>query len=311
MTPEELITSKEQTRAGFVAMALEKNMMAVPFVQEAKALRSLAAKVRLPRELLERDDLFAGLLAASGLSTKALTHLTANDKKKAIENLIDNFLEPTGKQFADELVYRYLLTKGDALGGQARNLAGMLGDRKFFRTLISVLNLAGIKYRWKDLQSGVWLDRPDDDSGIEKNIKALFWSRKRQTRLLITRSKLPLIGKNVDLILFDASPEDFHGNNLALFRHNARYVALGELKGGVDPAGADEHWKTANFALSRIKSGFQSLGLNPHTFFVGAAIAQSMAEEICRQIDSRVLERAANLSNDDQLASLCEWLVSL
>ncbi len=26
-------------------------------------------------------------------------------------------------------------------------------------------------------------------------------------------------------------------------------LMLGELKGGIDPAGADEHWKTANTVL--------------------------------------------------------------
>lgn len=311
MRPEELVTSKEQTRDGFVAMALEKNLMAVPFVEEAKALRALAARVKSPRELMEHENLTAGLLAASGLSTKALIHLHEDDKRKAIESLIDNFLEPAGEDFADELVYRYLLTKGDALGGKARNLAGMLGDAKFFRTLISVLNVAGVPYHWKDSRSGAWIEMSDEDAGIEKNTKALFWKKKDKTRLLSTRIKLPLIGKNVDLVLINATHDEYQGNDGSLFLQYARYVALGELKAGVDPAGADEHWKTANFALSRINSGFQGLGHNPHTFFVGAAIAHNMAEEICRQMDSRVLERAANLSNDQQLASLCEWLINL
>jgi type II restriction enzyme len=39
------------------------------------------------------------------------------------------------------------------------------------------------------------------------------------------------------------------------------------LKGGIDPAGADEHWKTAGSALLRIKRAFQAEGLAPATFF--------------------------------------------
>jgi len=45
---EELVTPYEQTRAGFVSMALEKNRKATPYVEEAKALKTLASKVASP-----------------------------------------------------------------------------------------------------------------------------------------------------------------------------------------------------------------------------------------------------------------------
>jgi len=37
-SPDDLVTSHEATRAGFVAMALEKNYLASPFVEQAKQL---------------------------------------------------------------------------------------------------------------------------------------------------------------------------------------------------------------------------------------------------------------------------------
>jgi type II restriction enzyme len=55
-TPEDLITSREQTRAGFIGMALEKNFLAVPYIEEAKALRALAKKVSDPIDLLNLQD---------------------------------------------------------------------------------------------------------------------------------------------------------------------------------------------------------------------------------------------------------------
>jgi len=122
---------------------------------------------------------------------------------------------------------------------------------------------------------------------------------------------LPLIGKNVDLVLLNATPQDLVGTERNLYLQNTRFVALGELKGGIDPAGSDEHWKTANFALNRVRSKFHTLGLVPATFFIGAAIERSMAGEIVQQLNSRVLDRAANLTKDDQLASICEWLMNL
>ncbi len=146
----DLVTSKEKTRAGFIALALEKNYLAVPYIEEAKALKSLASRIKKPNDLLEVNELRVGLLTASGLSEKSLNHLTEDDKTLAIKGLIEKFLKPAGEDFIDELVYRYLLTKGDALGGKARNLAGVLGERKFLRSLLSVFNLGGIDYQWKD-----------------------------------------------------------------------------------------------------------------------------------------------------------------
>jgi len=42
--------------------------------------------------------------------------------------------------------------------------------------------------------------------------------------------------------------------------------------------------------------------------FVGAAIGNSMADEIWQQLKKGTLSNAANLTNADQVASLCGWL---
>jgi hypothetical protein len=89
------------------------------------------------------------------------------------------------------------------------------------------------------------------------------------------------------------------------------YVALGELKGGIDPAGADEHWKTARTALTRIREAFAMHGLTPHTFFIGAAIEAKMAAEIWGMLETGTLENAANLTDDSQIAAVTRWLCSL
>jgi hypothetical protein len=89
-TADDLVTSREQTRAGFIAMALEKNYIAVPYIEEAKALKALAKKVKRPVDLLEEKDLRVGLLTASGLSDKSLNYLTEEDKNFAIKGLVEN-----------------------------------------------------------------------------------------------------------------------------------------------------------------------------------------------------------------------------
>lgn len=308
---DDLVTSREKTRAGFISLALEKNYLAVPYIEEAKALKSLACRVRNAKDLLDIKEVRVGLLTASGLSEKSLNYLTDDDQTIAIKGLIKEFLEPAGEYFIDELLYRYLLTKGDALGGKARNLAGVLGERKFLRSLISVFNLSGIAYHWKDEETDAWLPRPQDDTGIEKRIKGMFWTKDGHPRLMIMNITVPIVKKNVDLTILAGTITDLAKGKKSLTHSVDSYVALGELKGGIDPAGADEHWKTANSALERIRRSFAKRKEKPQTFFIGAAIENSMASEIFKQLKSGVIDNAANLTNDDQLASICEWIMNL
>lgn len=307
---DDLVTSRQETRAGFIAMALEKNYIAIPYIEEAKALKALASQVKKPKDLLQIIDLRVGLLTASGLSDKSLNYLNEDDRTIAIIGLIEKFLEPAGDNFIDELVYRYLLTKGDALGGRARNLAGSIGERKFLRALISVFNLSGIHYKWKDIETNTWLDKPKDDTDIEKRIKAIYW-KKTQDRLMMLNTNVPLVNKNVDASVLQATVEDLKNGKESIIHQPDKYIALGELKGGIDPAGADEHWKTANSALNRIRTSFDKKKLKPQTFFVGAAIENAMAVEIYKQLEKGVMNNAANLTNDGQLTAICDWVVNL
>lgn len=88
-------------------------------------------------------------------------------------------------------------------------------------------------------------------------------------------------------------------------------IMLGELKGGIDPAGADEHWKTANTALERIRTSYAAAGHPILTSFVGAAIEHAMSVEIFEQLRTGVMTNAANLTNNDQLVDYCNWLIDL
>jgi type II restriction enzyme len=304
---ESLVTTYEQTRSGFVQLALEKNNRMSPYVSEARTLHTIAASVTTPSKLLDIPEIQAGLMTASGISDKASKHLTKEDIRQAIQTMIEKYLEPQGSKFVEELVYRYLLVKGDALGGTMRNVAGALGQWKFTRAMLSALNLAGIDYQW--LSTGEWMPKLDDETGIEQNIKGLSWASisTGQQRTMIYNLTVPIVSKNIDICLFDSvanTPQ-------TLVRQPEITLLLGELKGGIDPAGADEHWKTANTALQRIRSKYQERDLHPKTIFVGAAIENAMAGEIWGQLSSGELTHAANLTNDTQLTKLTEWLIAL
>jgi hypothetical protein len=309
---ENLITPYEETRAGFISLALEKNRKATPFVNEAKALKIFASRAKKPKELLQINEIQNSLLTAAGVSDKARNHLQENDRKEAIKGLIETFLDPAGKLFVDELVYRFLLTRGDTLGGSMRNLAGALGEWRFTRILISTCSVTGKNFQYLDSKNKNWL-HPNSDPEIEKQVKGMYWISNGNKRTLIYNLTVPTVKKNVDLCLFDCAPDEivFGKNKDSAHFKPEKYLAMGELKGGIDPAGADEHWKTANSAIERIRKAFSNKNCHPKTFFIGAAIENAMAKEIYQQLKNNILSNGANLTNENQVVSLCDWLIKI
>lgn len=307
-TSVDLITPPEEIRAGFVALALEKSRQATPFVEQARALKVSAMRAKYPNDLLEIEGIRTALLTASGFSDKAATYTDETGKTTAIQNFIEKFLEPAGTNFVEELVYRFLLTRGDSLGGSMRNIAGKLAERKINRAIISALTLTETTYQWLNTVSNTWIAGKSDEADIELSLKALSWKKHKETRTLIYNRTIPIVRKNIDLCLLNCTPDEI---NPAIYKIPERFIAFGELKGGIDPAGADEHWKTAQTALTRIKDAFANANLSPSLFFIGAVIVDSMAQEIWNQLEEGTLKNVANLTNPDQVASLANWLVDL
>ncbi len=181
-----------------------------------------------------------------------------------------------------------------------------LAFRKIIYAVISTLFIAGIKYRWLDKITNRWYAQTNnrvDNEGLRA--KGLSWKNGNKDRTLIFNLTVPLVKNNVDLCLFNSSPDNLDETNAK------SYIALGELKGGIDPAGADEHWKTARSALERIRKSFAKIQLNPHIFFIGAAIEKKMATEIWNELQNGILTNAANLNEENQLASISHWLCNL
>jgi type II restriction enzyme len=309
-TSADLVTSREQTRAGFIAFALEKNRRSTPIIESAKSLKVLASKAKTAKDLLKISDIKPALFTAAGLSDKAVGYFTEEDKDKAILSLIENFLEPAGKYFVDEVVYRYLLIKGDSLGGTMRNIVGAIAQQKFVRTLLSNLSVSNIHYQWLDNKTKKWEEKPTDDFSIEEQLKALHWQNpKGKNRVLSFNLNIQIVKNNIDICLFNADIEEY--NNGDIVNTPEKILMLGELKGGIDPAGADEHWKTGNTALNRIRIAFAQHNLKLETSFIAAAIEKKMASEIFAQLQSKTLSNAANLTIDEQLVNYCDWLLKL
>lgn len=176
------------------------------------------------------------------------------------------------------------------------------------------MSISNIDYYWLNNETKKWQEKPSNDIDIEKRLKAIYWVKNGNHRILLLNANVPIVGKNVDLCLLNGTKDNLilKGKEIknSIHKDNSKYLSLGELKGGIDPAGADEHWKTANSALNRIKQSFAKISMKPSIFFIGAAIEQSMAEEIFKQLTNNELTNAANLHKEEQLIDLCKWLLN-
>jgi hypothetical protein len=141
---ESLITTHAEVRAGFIQLALERNRRATPCVEQARALKVAASKAASPKDLLRLQNIRTALVTAAGISEKAGKHMEEQDKTEAIKGLIAKFLEPAAENWIEELVFRFLLTRGDTLGGSMRNVGGALAQRKLSRALISARRRRGL-----------------------------------------------------------------------------------------------------------------------------------------------------------------------
>lgn len=288
-TATDLQTKHRAICDGFLAQALQKTEKAKPFVKDAKIFYKTLKKVKSIEEFLTFPKYRNDLASACGFSDKARSQLTETELNGAIKKVLTRIYKESGSEFREDILYRYLLTKGDTLGGSMRNLTGASAGTKLTEKIIE--RLSGGKKKTQLLKSKTG------------KIQRVIWDG----RTMLFDVKPRLIGKNIDVILI--SRGDIKTPEEDLLADKRNYIACGELKGGIDPAGADEHWKTANSALGRIRTAFGRSALA--LFFVGAAIESSMAKEIFKQLKSGKLTHAANLNDDEQVNDLVGWLLSL
>lgn len=309
----DLVSTHEKTRNGFLEYALRKSKESIPYIDKAKALKSiLEQKTNQPKDILKLDEIKKSCYQAAGVSVKANKYLTDDDLNDILLEFIKEFLEPAEGNYIDELIYRYLLTVGDALGGRMRNLVGSIANEKLTRNIISQLQVLDIDFEFYNKPSKTWLSSKNYNIDQVPDIRAIKWALKTgEKRQLVYNLTVPIVKKNIDLVVFNFHSKELSGTEYKKMISNPScYEILGELKGGVDPAGADEHWKTANSALTRARSSFKEHNIDIPLIFIGAAIENSMSKEIFEQYSNGKITNCANLTVENQLVNLCYWLVT-
>jgi type II restriction enzyme len=170
--------------------------------------------------------------------------------------------------------------------------------------------VSATNYQWLDNKTKKWENKPVNDFSIEEQLKALSWKNpKGKSRVLSFNLNIPIVRNNIDICLFSTDTALYSCGEIV--NSPEKIILLGELKGGIDTAGADEHWKTGNTALNRIRESFAKHNLKIDTSFIAAAIEKKMASEIFAQLQNGTLSNAANLTVDEQLVSCCDWLLKL
>jgi type II restriction enzyme len=281
----DLVTNRLARVKGFSWQASEKVSRSSGFIGLAKYFTEKAPIIDSIKSVRADAKLTEFVIAACMLSKKSLSHLDETIQDEIIENLID-FKKLKNEEYVKSLEQRYFLTSGDSLGGSMRNAIGQAAQTRLTETIIAKLEAQG--------------DSPKRVVNPSGKTTAIIWPDRR----VIFDKKPSFIGKSIDIIVVRGSSAK-SGN----IEKASDYVCCGELKGGIDPAGADEHWKTAKTALDRIHGSFTD-GRGPNLVFLGSAIEQSMAEEIFALMGSGWLTGACNINYANQFNEMIDIIVS-
>jgi hypothetical protein len=199
---------------------------------------------------------------------------------------------------------------GDSLGGSSRNEVGRVAMAHVMRRLIKHLHRRG------------WLDRivytlreslvPGTGRGqdivldIEPQVD--IGEKLDEIEAKYVKYKEVHLSNGVELLVdkqitwYDSSGKKY---NPTADLHSDRGESVdetemiwgAEVKGGADPAGSDEHWKTASRALARIlEDALESGHEKPPLSFIGTTIVKKVAVEIKAWMERGDLVSAYNLT---------------
>ncbi|EAB5457719.1 DUF1217 domain-containing protein [Escherichia coli] len=286
LKPEDLITTIDNRIDGFSWQASQKLGKADPYIEIADYARANIHKVHNVETLRNDPLLTTFIIAACMMSKKSLSHLNISMQNKIIEELID-FSKFNDSNYVQKLERRYLLTCGDSLGGSMRNAVGQNAQQLLGNCIVN--RLFNLGYNPK------LIHRSDKLVGITWGDKRISFDQKPK-----------FIDKSVDFIVVRGESA-----RVGTLENPSDYICCGELKGGIDPAGADEHWKTAKSALDRIVTAFNSKQISPPKLvFVGAAIEFAMSYEIFDLLENGWLAGAANILKEEQLHEVIDIIIN-
>lgn len=185
----DLVTTPDAIRQGFLTQASAKRDKATPYVDTALQFWAALQAADHIDKLLEIPHLRNDLIAVAGISVKARKFLSKDDLDTQVRQILNSIAQQSSSVVKEEIWARYLLTKGDAFGGQMRNWTGATAQQKLTAAIMSALQLAEVQVS------------TDPKSG---KIQRIAWGR----RIILFDTKPKLIDKNIDVILLNRQSVD-------------------------------------------------------------------------------------------------------
>lgn len=256
-----------------------------------------------------------------GLDTESFEMLGVAPSKEIARELSVYFNEITSSLILEGGVssYRHIVMMtanlGDSLGGTSRNEVGRVAMMRVINPLVRHLyaqdQLSKISYSLKG--KIVITDNDEDDEGIgavrrkrlkitsETDIDALLEQfetyRVLYHELEVKNGSRLLLNRQLKWNEEDTGKEHKVGPDLHSRVGDIDMLWAGELKGGADPAGSDEHWKTATEALDRILRAAEATKRpKPMLSFIATILVDRVARDAQSWIEQGKLTSVYNLT---------------
>jgi hypothetical protein len=200
---------------------------------------------------------------------------------------------------------------GDSLGGMSRNEIGRIASGQIVRMLASHLHQKGLlnsiiyrlKGRFDEDEESTQADYGDDqilfispNHNLEMELSRLDDYRVKYREITLNNGNRLLINRQLEWSNAEGKSYKI-GPDMVSQTHEIDLKWAGELKGGADPAGSDEHWKTATQALGRIREACEKTGRpKPELSFIATIIVERVAIEAQQWIEQDKLTSVYNLT---------------
>jgi hypothetical protein len=198
---------------------------------------------------------------------------------------------------------------GESIGGSWRNEVGRLAYAEviggFLRYLHDKGHLSTVSY---DLKGPLVIEEDAEEEFIAKDylltdgpdfpaqLAEIETNRVVYKTIALRNNHELLLNRQIEWIDLEGASYKI-GPDLSAFSTSDVLTWAGELKGGADPAGSDEHWKTATRAFDRILDAVEKTGRpKPKLSFVATILVDRVAREAAMWIQQGKLTSVYNLT---------------
>jgi hypothetical protein len=240
----------------------------------------------------------------------------AREISKYLNEVISGLLITIGKVSLNMHLQMFLANLGDSLGGTSRNDVGRSASALIVKYIALHMHTKGvlesISYSIKEgfevddeeesqRNEGVYKAEITPDLDLASLLASLEKQRVKYKELRFTNGLSLLLDRQIKWTALSEDGNqiskkfgvDFHSTE----DNSESMKWAAELKGGADPAGSDEHWKTATEALNRIIEASKETGrATPDLSFIATIFVERVAKAAQKWIDEGKLKSAYNLT---------------